>query len=195
MDATELFGTGPQVLYSNTQEELLRACTQRSLQSSVVRRKARFGEFIILCLVGAGALRTLLDIYPPGIVFGSILLLIWTLAAVGGIALLRFTLRREMSFTQRILADQGLFDGQTGEHKMILTEQGVVEQNERGVVLIRWAYITGIESTPLHFRVLSGPGWFFLVPKSAFADEIAAQAFEATLRLKMQESKTLSPQT
>lgn len=91
------------------------------------------------------------------------------LSAVWSIALLR----NEQSVLVR---EDG---GTLGRRRFELNDTGIAVEGAHGHSLMRWSCITELTEAPHTFLLWTDPGAAIMVPKEAFADDAAREAFKA----------------
>jgi hypothetical protein len=71
--------------------------------------------------------------------------------------------------------------GAIGRRRYEAGDDAFRSQNEVIDVQVRWSGVTGVEETPEHIFVLTGPHAAFVVPRRAFADDAARARFVAAV--------------
>lgn len=69
----------------------------------------------------------------------------------------------------------------TGEHTIMVTEDGLVEKSSKGEVKTPWSSITQIRETDEHIFILVSAMSGYVIPINTFADVKALQQFKETL--------------
>lgn len=75
----------------------------------------------------------------------------------------------------------------TGEHTIMVTEDGLVEKSSKGEVKTPWSSITQIRETDEHIFILVSAMSGYVIPINTFADVKALQQFKETLNAARDE--------
>ena len=78
---------------------------------------------------------------------------------------------------RRLLKEEKPDRGQLGRHKVMLTEDGVVESTAVGESRTSWAGVDRIEQNPEYIFIYTSPAAAHVIPKRAFRDMQEAEGF------------------
>lgn len=77
----------------------------------------------------------------------------------------------------RLLEDEKPGKGQLGRHRMVVSEQGLVESTAVGESRTSWGGVDRIEQDPHYIFIYTSPGAAHVIPKRAFRGADEADAF------------------
>ena len=165
-----------EIEYELTKEDLYAFQWRSAFTSSRARRqgwKPYAFLFIFLLLVG------LLQSYgPDGFNFSllnfAVLLVAFPIVALATWLSTRITVRR---FINKTLKEERPERGQLGKHKVVLSETGLVESTVVNESSRTWAGIDRIEQDSNYIFIYVAPLQAIIIPKRAFKDAAAAEAF------------------
>ena len=95
----------------------------------------------------------------------------------------RFTMRR---FINKILKEEKPEKGQLGKHRVVLSDAGIVESTAVNESSRTWAGIDRVEQNSDYIFVYVAPIQAIIIPKRAFRDLSATEAFVDFIRVKKQ---------
>ncbi len=93
----------------------------------------------------------------------------------------RFLVRRAIL---QMLKDHKPEKGQLGKHRIVLSEDGVVESTAVGESRTSWAGVERIEQSPDYIFIYTSPVAAHVIPKRAFRDVQEAEGFYQLLRAR-----------
>ena len=165
-----------EIEYELTKDDLYAFQWRSAFTSSRARRqgwKPYAFLFVFLLLVG------LLQSYgPDGFNFSllnfAVLLIAFPIVALTTWLTTRITVRR---FINKTLKEEKPERGQLGKHKVVLSETGVVESTAVNESSRTWAGIDRIEQNQDYIFIYVAPLQAIIIPKRAFKDATAAEAF------------------
>jgi hypothetical protein len=78
---------------------------------------------------------------------------------------------------RRLLADEKPERGQLGKHRMLVSEEGVIESTAVGESRTSWAGVDRIEQNPDYIFIYTSPSAAHLIPRRAFKDLDESETF------------------
>ena len=174
-----------EIEYELTKDDLYAFQWRSAFTSSRARRqgwKPYAFLFIFLLLV------CVLQSYgPDGFNFSllnfAVLLVCFPIVALATWLSTRITVRR---FINKTLKEERPEKGQLGKHKVVLTDTGLVESTAVNESSRTWAGIDRIEQDSNYIFVYVAPIQAIIIPKRAFRDLSAIEAFVDFIRAKKQ---------
>ena len=86
----------------------------------------------------------------------------------------RWLMRR---FIRRMLKDERPDRGALGRHRVVLSEDGVLESTAVNESRTAWAGVDRVEQSPAYIFIYTTPAAAHVIPKRAFTDPHEAEAF------------------
>ena len=95
------------------------------------------------------------------------------------VALGQWVLERRMTrrLIRQLLKEEKPGRGQVGRHKVVLSDAGVVESTDVSESRTSWAGVDRVEENPKYIFIYTSPAAAHVIPKRAFRDTEAAEAF------------------
>lgn len=116
-----------------------------------------------------------------------VLLLLWggwpTMAAItallggGWVAALPALTRKQQERHLRRIAEEGVANGTFGRHRVVLTDDGIMDSAEGYDRLVHWSAVDRVEDVGDALLVYNGPHSFLPIPLAAFPDRATFEAF------------------
>jgi hypothetical protein len=85
--------------------------------------------------------------------------------------------RRNQRRQYRSFARDGLARGTFGRHRLVLTDEGILDSTDGRDLLIHWSAVERVVDAGGSLLVYNGPNSFLIVPTSAFPDRSAFERF------------------
>jgi hypothetical protein len=174
-----------EVEYELTKDDLYAFHWRSAFESSRARRQAWKPYaflFILMLLVGL-----LQSCGPDGFHFSplnlAVLLVGFLIVAAITWLSTRITMRR---FINQILKEEKPEKGQLGKHRVVLSDAGIVESTVVNESSRTWAGIDRVEQNSDYIFIYVAPIQAIIIPKRAFKDVAAAEAFVAFSKAKKQ---------
>jgi hypothetical protein len=171
-----------EVEYELTRDDLYAYQWRAAFSSARARRtryKAYAAWFLVLCFFsllfsfdGDGFTITLASF--------SSLLVTFVVVVVGSFFLERRMTRRHIL---QLLKEEKPDRGQLGRHKVVLSEDGVVESTVVGQSRTSWAGVDRIEQNPEYIFIYTSLIGAHVIPKRAFRDQHEAESFYQLSRI------------
>lgn len=85
--------------------------------------------------------------------------------------------RRNQERELRRIAAEGVANGTFGRHRVVLTDEGILDSAEGYDRLIHWSAVDRVEDSGSALLVYNGPHSFLPIPLAAFPDRATFEAF------------------
>jgi hypothetical protein len=165
-----------EVEYELTPDDLYAFQWRAATESPLARRTPRkvyLGWFLALLLIAV-----MPAIGADGFVISRVNFT-FLLIAFPIVALLQWFLERRLirRAIQHLLMQERPGRGQLGRHRLVLTEDGLVESTAVGESRTSWAGVDRVEQNPDYIFIYTAPAAAHVIPKRAFRDVREAERF------------------
>jgi YcxB-like protein len=170
-----------EVEYELTREDLF-AFQWRAAFTSPRGRRIRLKTYLYL-LLAIVLLSIVPAIGPDGFVISRVsftfLFIAYPTVALAQWFLERRLMRRALL---RLVDEEKPGRGQLGKHRVVVTQDGVVESTAVGESRTSWAGVNRVDQDPDYIYIYTSAAAAHVVPKRAFSDREAAEAFFQLVR-------------
>lgn len=173
------------VEYELTREDWVAAVARYIQRSGTSRRALRAFRLAFGLAVATLALLLLWDGALAGAIIAALFGAGWVAATP---SVTRWSQRRQL----RRIADEGVANGTFGRHRVVLTDEGILDSAEGFDWLIHWDAVERVEDGGNALLVYNGLHSFLAIPLHAFPDRATFEAFSDRFFRGLEESDRLA---
>ncbi len=165
-----------QIEYELTLEDLFAFQWRAAFASPMARRRTR--KVYLFWLVPLLLFAIVPAIGPDGFVISRVSFTFLVIAYPTVVLAQWFLERRLMRRAiLRMLKEEKPGRGQLGKHRMVVSQDGLIESTAVGESRTSWAGVDRIEQNPEYIFIYTSPAAAHMIPKRAFRDTQEAEAF------------------